>query len=187
MAEAARQRCGGDLLHGSDGLAGTEAGGRAAVDGGAANVVESRDRLRREDEAGLGEGPHRHHLALVVPDGDPVDVVNLGAVSRLAMRIMRQLPQRSVTTVTTNVPGPQLPLYSAGCRMTEVYPYVPLAEQVRIGVAMFSYDGCVYYGVTGDFGTCEDIDALAGGTLDEACKVLRNHIDSHRQRMEAAS
>ena len=31
------------------------------------------------------------------------------------------------------------------------------------------------------------IDALANGTLDEACKVLRNHIDSHRQRMEAAS
>jgi len=31
------------------------------------------------------------------------------------------------------------------------------------------------------------IDALADGTLDEACTVLRNHIDSHRQRMEAAS
>ncbi|MEZ5380650.1 MAG: wax ester/triacylglycerol synthase family O-acyltransferase [Microthrixaceae bacterium] len=90
----------------------------------------------------------------------------------LGERAFARAAQRNVNTVTTNVPGPQLPLYSAGCRMTEVYPYVPLAEQVRIGVAMFSYDGCVYYGVTGDFDTCEDIDVLANGVEVAMAELL---------------
>ena len=38
----------------------------------------------------------------------------------------RRFPQRSVNTVTTNVPGPQHPLYAAGREMVEYLPFVPL-------------------------------------------------------------
>ena len=62
-------------------------------------------------------------------------------VLALSERVVARGAQRNVNTVTTNVPGPQLPLYSVGRRMVAVYPYVPLAGQVRVGVAMFSYDG----------------------------------------------
>ena len=78
----------------------------------------------------------------------------------LGMRLATRVAQRNVNTVTTNVPGPQLPLYVAGRRMVTAYPYVPLAGQVRIGLAIFSYDGQVTFGITGDWDTTEDLDVL---------------------------
>jgi diacylglycerol O-acyltransferase len=81
----------------------------------------------------------------------------------LGTRMAMRAPQRNINTVTTNVPGPQVPLYAAGRRMLRAYPYVPLAGRVRIGVAMFSYDGHVNFGITGDYDAAPDIDVLAGG------------------------
>jgi diacylglycerol O-acyltransferase len=73
------------------------------------------------------------------------------------------VPQRNVNTVTTNVPGPQRPLYAAGRRMLECFPYVPLAGHVRVGVAIFSYDGALGFGVTGDYDQAPDIGILCEG------------------------
>jgi hypothetical protein len=55
--------------------------------------------------------------------------------------------------------------------MIECYPYVPLAGQVRLGVAIFSYNGQVNYGVTGDYDTTADIDVLCRG-FEEGMKAL---------------
>ncbi|MGZ4325594.1 MAG: WS/DGAT/MGAT family O-acyltransferase [Solirubrobacteraceae bacterium] len=81
----------------------------------------------------------------------------------LALRAATRVPQRSVNTVTTNVPGPQRPLYAAGRRMLECFPYVPLAGHVRVGVAIFSYDGTLGFGVTGDYDRAPDIGILCRG------------------------
>ena len=81
----------------------------------------------------------------------------------LGLRAATRMPQRSVNTVTTNVPGPQRPLYAAGRRMLECLPYVPIAGHVRIGVAIFSYDGGLRFGVTGDYDEAPDIDVLCHG------------------------
>jgi diacylglycerol O-acyltransferase / wax synthase len=81
----------------------------------------------------------------------------------LGTRLALQIPQRMLNTVTTNVPGPQQPLYLAGRRMLEAVPYVPLAGQVRVGVAIFSYDGALKFGVTGDYETAPDIRVLCEG------------------------
>ena len=81
----------------------------------------------------------------------------------LAGRLGTKIPQHSINTVTTNVPGPQIPLYAAGRRMLEAYPYVPLGLRLRIGVAIFSYDGRVTFGITGDYDGAADIDVLAQG------------------------
>jgi len=81
----------------------------------------------------------------------------------LGLRAATRMPQHSVNTVTTNVPGPQRPLYAAGRRMLECFPYVPIAGHVRIGVAIFSYDGGLTFGVTGDYDEAPDIDVLCAG------------------------
>ena len=47
--------------------------------------------------------------------------------------------------------------------MLEAFPFVPLGGHVRIGVAIFSYDGGLNFGVTGDRDTAPDIDALCEG------------------------
>ena len=91
----------------------------------------------------------------------------------LGMRLATRAGQRNVNTVTTNVPGPQFPLYAAGRRMMRAFPYVPLAGQVRLGVAIFSYDGEVNFGITGDYDSTADIDVLAGGIEDGMTQMLK--------------
>jgi diacylglycerol O-acyltransferase / wax synthase len=81
----------------------------------------------------------------------------------LGARVASRLPQRSLNTGTTNVPGPQFPLYLAGRRMLESFPYIPLFASVRVAVAIFSYDGALSFGVSGDYDTAPDIDVLCRG------------------------
>jgi WS/DGAT/MGAT family acyltransferase len=81
----------------------------------------------------------------------------------LGARVASRLPQRMLNTGTTNVPGPQFPLYLAGRRMLESFPYIPLFAQVRLAVAIFSYDGGLSFGVSGDYDTTADIDVLCKG------------------------
>jgi diacylglycerol O-acyltransferase / wax synthase len=81
----------------------------------------------------------------------------------MGARLAGRLPQRSLNTGTTNVPGPQFPLYVAGRRMLESFPYIPLFAQVRLAVAIFSYNGTLSFGVSGDYDTSADIEVLCSG------------------------
>jgi diacylglycerol O-acyltransferase len=90
----------------------------------------------------------------------------------LGARALARAPQRRLQTVTTNIPGPQQPLYLCGRRMLEIFPYVPLALSVRIGVAICSYDGTLGFGVTGDGQHATDIPTLAGGIEHELAQLL---------------
>lgn len=88
----------------------------------------------------------------------------------LAARQASRLPQRTLNTGTTNVPGPQFPLYLAGRQMLESFPYIPLFASVRVAVAIFSYNGALSFGVSGDYDSAPDIDVLCNGIergLDE--------------------
>ena len=92
---------------------------------------------------------------------------------RTAATVMRRMPQRSVNTVTTNVPGPQLALYACGREMLEYIPFVPLSQGVRTGVAVLSYNGRIAFGVTGDWDTVPDIEVLAAGIEAGMLELLR--------------
>jgi WS/DGAT/MGAT family acyltransferase len=94
------------------------------------------------------------------------------ALLALGARIATKTAQRNINTVTTNVPGPQLPLYVLGRRMLAAYPYVPLASQIRIGIAIFSYDGNVTFGVTGDYDAAPDVDVLCRGIEEDMAKLV---------------
>jgi WS/DGAT/MGAT family acyltransferase len=81
----------------------------------------------------------------------------------LGARLSSRLPQRNINTGTTNVPGPQFPLYAGGRRMLESFPYIPLFANVRLAVAIFSYDGKLSFGVSGDYDTTADLQVLCDG------------------------
>jgi diacylglycerol O-acyltransferase len=76
---------------------------------------------------------------------------------RSTAALLRRVPQRSVHTVTTNVPGPPSALYALGREMLEYLPFVPLSQGVRLGVAILSYNGQVRFGVTGDYDTVPEV------------------------------
>ena len=84
-------------------------------------------------------------------------------LASLTVRLAYQLPQREVVTVTTNVPGPQQPLYCLGRRLVEIIPYVPIATSLRTGVAIFTYCDQMAFGITGDYATTADIEVLRRG------------------------
>jgi hypothetical protein len=59
------------------------------------------------------------------------------------------------------VPGPQLPLYASGARMTEMFPILPLASGQAMSIALSSYDGGMYYGLNGDRDAVPDLHTVA--------------------------
>jgi diacylglycerol O-acyltransferase len=81
----------------------------------------------------------------------------------LGSRLMSRTPQIGVHTGTTNVPGPQHTVQTLGRRLLESFPFVPVLGPVRVVVAIFSYDGGLYFGVTGDADSAPDVDVLTAG------------------------
>jgi diacylglycerol O-acyltransferase / wax synthase len=72
----------------------------------------------------------------------------------------------------TNVPGPQLPLFAFGGRLREVQPFVPLAAEHAVGVAAFSYDGAVTFGISADRQSTPDLGTLALGVAEGIEELL---------------
>ena len=68
------------------------------------------------------------------------------AVQRAALELF----SRKATTVATNVPGPQMPLYLAGCKVRELMFWVPQNGSVGMGLSILSYNGNVHFGVIAD-------------------------------------
>lgn len=81
----------------------------------------------------------------------------------LGSRAAFRFPQPLVQTVTTNVPGPRFPLFILGRRMEAAYPYVPIGDNLRISVAIFSYLDRFSFGVTAEYDAVPDIDVLTEG------------------------
>jgi diacylglycerol O-acyltransferase / wax synthase len=96
----------------------------------------------------------------------------------LGARVASRLPQRNVNTGTTNVPGPQFPLYAGGRRMLESFPYIPLFANVRLAVAIFSYDGQLSFGVSGDYDTTADLQVLCDGIEQGLAELVQAAADA---------
>lgn len=88
------------------------------------------------------------------------------------IRLGVRYPQSQIATVTTNVPGPREPLYALGRALVTVLPYVPIADRVRIGVAVFSYLDTLVFGLTGDYEGARDLDVLAAAISTSAAELV---------------
>jgi diacylglycerol O-acyltransferase len=64
---------------------------------------------------------------------------------------------RAYNMVVTNVPGPPGKTYFLGAPMQAVYPLVPLAANQALGVALFSYDGKLFWGFNADWDALPDL------------------------------
>lgn len=94
----------------------------------------------------------------------------LSLASRAVLTAMRPMFQ----TVTTNVPGPQFPLYVLGRRAIAFYPYVPVAAGAAVSIGIFSYLGRLHIGVTGDFDAMPDLEVLSAG-IEAGFNELAKH------------
>ncbi|MGI3782278.1 MAG: wax ester/triacylglycerol synthase family O-acyltransferase [Janthinobacterium lividum] len=99
----------------------------------------------------------------------------------LGVRVAAETVRRPYDVLITNVPGPQLPLYAAGARMTETFPVVPLGAGHLLAIGVTSYDGEVFFGLTADRDQVDDLDVLVQ-CLDDAVGELLDTTDQARRR-----
>jgi diacylglycerol O-acyltransferase / wax synthase len=90
----------------------------------------------------------------------------------LGGRLAARSPSLGVQLGVTNVPGPQQPLWTLERRLLESFPFVPLIGNVRISIAIFSYNGELYFGVTGDRDSSSDIDVLTAGVTESMAQLM---------------
>jgi diacylglycerol O-acyltransferase len=67
---------------------------------------------------------------------------------------------RPYNIVVTNVPGPQFQSYFLGAPMQAVYPLVPLYRNQALGIALFSYNGKLFWGFNADWDAVPDLHEL---------------------------
>lgn len=92
-----------------------------------------------------------------------------GLLSLMARAVNTTTP---FNAVVTNVPGPQLPLYLLESRLLAIHPHVPLMGTLGIGIALFSYDGVLSWGLSADWDLVPDLHQLAT-SIEDAFAELR--------------
>jgi WS/DGAT/MGAT family acyltransferase len=110
-------------------------------------VVAAMQRLKASHQARGAE--------LLEKFGDWTAKELLAAIARMTGR------QVAFNIVVTNVPGPQAPVHLLGSRMTDIYPLVPLFTNQALGVALFSYDGGLFWGFNADWDAMPDLHDFA--------------------------
>lgn len=96
----------------------------------------------------------------------------LPAPVQALMGALASTPIPPFNMVSTNVPGPQVPLYAMGKRMVSYYPYVPVGYAIGCGCAIMSYDQKLTFGLTSDTVAMPDVERLKQ-YLDESFAELR--------------
>jgi diacylglycerol O-acyltransferase len=115
--------------------------------------------IRRMHQA---KGSHMVEAGVWFTDiGDLAPPLVVRAISRAVVHAMHWMPQTAFGTVTTNVPGPALPLYFRGRRMLSWSPYVPITQGARIGTAVLSYNGALAFGITADYQSVQYLEVFA--------------------------
>jgi len=146
-------------------------GNRVAMMWAALPVYEAdpltRLEIVRKEMEGLKESGQSVGAQLLATLGEYAPPTILAQAARLVAR------QRAFNLTVTNVPGPQFPLYTLGRRMLGVYPVLPLADNTSLGVALFSYNGTVGFGLLGDYDTAPDLGVLAEGIEKSTAELLR--------------
>lgn len=104
------------------------------------------------------------------------------AFSAWTIRLLMRLPQRAVVALATNVPGPRGRQKLMGRQVLEILPIPPIALQLRTGIAMVSYADQFIFGITADYDTAPDIDALATGIQDGVARLVTASRARRRKR-----
>ncbi|MFD4628342.1 wax ester/triacylglycerol synthase family O-acyltransferase [Streptomyces sp. NPDC058284] len=86
---------------------------------------------------------------------------------RVGGPVVAQAARLLFDILVTSVPLPGLGLRLGGCRLTEVYPFAPLAQGQSLAVAVSTYRGRVHYGLIADAAAVPDLELLAQSVRDE--------------------
>jgi len=127
---------------------------------------EGRLRAMSETMQRLKQSRQRHGAELLEEVSDRIASGLFMQVARLGARTL------PYNIVVTNVPGPQVPVYLLGAPLREVYPLVPLFTNQGLGIALFSYDGGLFWGFNADWDAVPDLHEIVEAVAGE-CDALQ--------------
>ena len=96
----------------------------------------------------------------------------LGIAPQPVQEMALELFSRKASAVATNVPGPQQPLYMAGCTLRDIMFWVPQTGSIGLGLSILSYRGKVHFGLIADARLIPDPDAVVRRFGEEFDKLL---------------
>jgi WS/DGAT/MGAT family acyltransferase len=126
-------------------------------------VIAERTRNLKETNQALGAA-----TLVELSSGTPITLLSL------ANRVVGPR-MRPFNMTVTNIPGPQFPMYLLESQMLANYPMVPLWSQHGVGIALFSYNGRLLWGVQADY-----------DTLADSAKLIRRIQQSFRELQDLA-
>ncbi|NDZ87005.1 DUF1298 domain-containing protein [Streptomyces sp. SID10115] len=91
---------------------------------------------------------------------------------RIGGPVVAQAARLLFDILVTSVPLPGVGLRLGGCRLTEVYPFAPLARGQSLAVAVSTYRGRVHYGLVADAAAVPDLELLARSLRDELAGLV---------------
>ena len=126
------------------------------------------DRLQivRDSMAGLKQSKQALGAEVISGLNDFAPPTLLAQASRL------NFSTRLFNLIVTNVPGPQFPLYLLGRELHEVVPVAFLPQDHAMAVAIMSYNGCVDFGLLGDYDAMPDLDVFADYLEDALAELM---------------
>src|SRR5262245_47489279 len=143
-----------------------------------------------------------HQMEALKRSSQPLIVFALLGIAGLCPRWVQQemldVLANKATTVMTNVPGPQQPLYLAGARIENLMFWVPQSGNIGMGVSILSYNGGVQFGLITDAGIVPDpenviahfgpeVERLLLTVLMEPWDAVRDPAMVERELFDAAA
>ncbi len=113
------------------------------------------------------------------------DVQQMAPPTILAQASRMQFSTRLFNLITTNVPGPQFPLYMLGRELRDLFPIAFLPKSHALAIAIMSYNGSIDFGLLGDYDALPDIDTIAEG-IDEGLTQLKRAAQAKEARTASA-
>ncbi len=96
----------------------------------------------------------------------------VGMAPAPVQRLALELFSRKASAVATNVPGPQAPMYLAGCRIDDLMFWVPQNGSIGVGISILSYNGRVHFGLIADARRIPDPQSVIDRFAPEFEKML---------------
>ncbi len=100
-------------------------------------------------------------------DGAQTIIELADAITPFAIPLTRFVTRRiPMNLVITNIPGPPMPLYLLGAQILRTYPYVEVVDREGLTIAVVSYEGRLFFGLTSDRDVVPDLARIAAGIED---------------------
>ncbi len=105
-------------------------------------------------------------------------VATFGALAAVGMappavqQFALEMFSRKASAVATNVPGPQMPLFFGGSKITDLMFWVPQTGSIGLGISILSYNGAVHFGLIADAKLMPDPDSVIRRFRPEFEKLL---------------